>query len=79
MRDFKDIPSNKRYVEGSIADSYVVEFVRYCMGIHATPLNGNDKRTREAFLEDDGEFFDTGPLLDDKTVILEPTYSIWNR
>lgn len=37
MRDFKDIPSNKRYVEGSLASSYVVESVsiRYCMAGHA--------------------------------------------
>ena len=35
------------------------------------PLEGNHKRTHEAFLEEDGEFPDTGPLLDDKIVSLE--------
>ena len=67
------IPSNKRYVEGSIAESYVVaEAVRYCMEYMPNPLDGNHKHTREAFLEEDGEFSDEGPLLDDKTVMLEP-------
>jgi len=34
------------------------------------PLEGNHKRTHEAFLDGDGEFSDEGPLLEDKTVIL---------
>ena len=73
MKDFKDIPSNKRYVEGSIAESYVVaESVRYCMEYMINPSDGNHKRSREAFLEDDGEFSDEGPLLDDKTITLGP-------
>lgn len=73
MQDFKDIPSNKRYIEGSIAESYVIaESVRYCMEYMPNSLDGNHKRTREAFLDEDGEFSDEGPLLDDKIVMLEP-------
>ena len=72
MKEFKDIPSNKRYVEGSIAGSYVVgESVRYCMEYMPNPLDGNHKRTHEAFLEENDEFSDEGPLLDDNTVMLE--------
>ncbi|KAM7474177.1 hypothetical protein LguiB_021420 [Lonicera macranthoides] len=67
MKEFKDIPSNKRYIEGSITESYIVaESVRYCMEYMPNSLEGNHKRTHEAFLEEDGEFSDTGPLLDDK-------------
>ena len=72
MKEFKDIPSNKRYVEGSIAESYIVgESVRYCMEYMPNPLDGNHKRTREVFLEENGEFSDEGPLLDDNNVVLE--------
>ena len=72
MKEFKDIPSNKRYVEGSIAESYVVgESVRYCMEYMPNPLDGNHKRTREAFLDENDEFSDVGPLLDDNNVVLE--------
>ena len=50
MGEFKNIPSNKRYVEGSIAESYIVaESVRYCMEYKQNPLDGNHKHTREAF------------------------------
>ena len=74
MKEFKDIPSNKRYVEGSIAESYIVgESVRYCMEYMPNALDGNHKRTREAFLEENCEFSDEWPLLDDDTVILEPS------
>ena len=73
MKEFKDIPSNKRYIEGSIAESYVVgESVRYCMEYMPNLLDGNHKRTREAFLEENGEFSDEGPLLDGYAVKLEP-------
>ena len=55
MKEFKDIPSNKRYIE------YM-----------PNQLKGNHKRIYEAFLEDNGEFSDKGPLLDDNTIKLEP-------
>ena len=72
MKEFKDIPSNKRYVEGSIAESYVVgESVRYCIEYMPNPLDGNHKRTHEAFLEENDEFSDEGPLLDNNTIMLE--------
>ena len=74
MKDFKNIPSNKRYVEGSIAESYVVvESVRYCMEYMSNPHDENHKHTREAFLEEDGKFSDIWPLLDDKIIVLEAT------
>lgn len=39
MKDFKDIPSNKHYVEGSITESYIVmESIRYCMEYMPNPL-----------------------------------------
>ena len=34
------------------------------------PLEGNHKRTHEAFLDEDGEFSDEGLLLENKIVIL---------
>ncbi|KAM7489448.1 hypothetical protein LguiB_026932 [Lonicera macranthoides] len=72
MKEFKDIPSNKWYIEGSIAESYiVVESVRYGMESMPNPLEGNHRRTHEAFLKEDCEFSDTGPLLDDKITTLE--------
>ena len=73
MKEFKDISSNKRYIEGSIAESYIVgESVRYCMEFMPNPLEGNQKCTHKAFLEENGEFSDEGPLLDDDTLKLEP-------
>ena len=79
MKEFKDIPSNKRYVEGSIAESYIVgESVRYCMEYMPNPLDGNHKRTREAFLKKNGEFSDEGLLLDDNTIVLEPKQFQYN-
>ncbi|KAM7501323.1 hypothetical protein LguiB_000227 [Lonicera macranthoides] len=49
--EFKDIPSNKRYIEGSIAKFYIVaESVRYCIEYMPNPLEGNHRRTYEAFL-----------------------------
>ena len=72
MKDFKDIPSNKRYVEGSIAESYMVaEAVRHCMEHMPNSLEGNHKRSREAFLNEEGDFTDEGPLLEGKAVMLE--------
>lgn len=42
VQDFKDIPSNKLYMEDSIAESYVVaESFRYCLEYMPNPLDGN--------------------------------------
>ena len=35
------------------------------------PLDGNHKHSREAFLDQNDEFSDVGPLLDDNNVVLE--------
>lgn len=40
------------------------------------PLEGNHKHTREAFLDENGEFSDEGPVLDDTTIKLEPIQQI---
>ena len=72
MKEFKDIPSNKRYVEGSIAESCIVkESIRYCMEYMPNPLDGNHKHTHEAFLEENDKFSNNGHLLDDNTIMLE--------
>lgn len=71
MKECKNIPSNKRYVEGSIAESYIVsESVRYAMEYMPNSRDGNHKATREAFLDEDGEYSDEGPILEGKTVTL---------
>ena len=36
------------------------------------PLEGNHKYSREAFLEENGEFTDEGPMFNDKMVMLTP-------
>lgn len=66
MKECKDIPSNKRYVEGSIAESYLVrESVRYAM--EYIP-NSQHKTTGQVFL--DGNDDDEGPVLEGKDVVL---------
>lgn len=73
MKECKDIPSNKRYVEGSIAESYLVaESVRYAMEYMSNPRAGNHKYSQEAFLDENGEYSDEGPMLDGKDVLLSP-------
>lgn len=71
MKGCKNIPSNKRYVEGSIAESYIVsESVRYAMEYMPNPKEGNHSYTREDFLDENSECTDEGPLIDGKTVTL---------
>ena len=73
MKEFKGIPINKRYVEGSIAESCVVgESIRYCMEYMPNPLDGNHKCAHESFLEETGEFSNEGPLIDNNSIVLEP-------
>ena len=41
MKEFKDIPSNKRYIEGYITESYIVgEFVRFAWNTCQIHLKG---------------------------------------
>ena len=69
MKECKDIPNNKRFVEGSIAESYLVsESVRYAMEYIPNPRRKNHKSTTgEVFLD---EYIDEGPMLEVKDVIL---------
>ena len=72
MKECKDIPSNKRFVEGSIAESYLVsESVRYAMEYIPNPQHKNHKSTTgEVFLDENDEYIDEGPVLEGKDVIL---------
>lgn len=71
MKECKNIPSNKRYIEGSIAESYIIsESVRHAMEYMPNSRDRNHKSKRVAFLDEDGEYSDEGPLLDGKTVTL---------
>lgn len=71
MKSCKNIPSNKRYKEGSIAVSYgAQEFVVNAMEFMPNASSGNHKATWEAFLQPDSEFSDVGPMLKDKKFTL---------
>ncbi|OVA03948.1 hypothetical protein BVC80_1455g17 [Macleaya cordata] len=71
MKECKNIPSNKCYIERSIVESYLVaESVRYAMEYMPNAQDGNHKSTREAFFDDDSEYSDEGPMLEYKNVKL---------
>ncbi|KAI3859537.1 hypothetical protein MKX03_030267, partial [Papaver bracteatum] len=62
MKLYKNIPSNKRYVEGSIKENQLVsEGVVHAMEHVGNSKDGNHKATREAFLDADSEYSDEGP------------------
>ncbi|KAI3911098.1 hypothetical protein MKW92_012202, partial [Papaver armeniacum] len=63
MKLYKNIPSNKRYVEGSIKENQLVsEGVVHAMEhVGNNSKDGNHKATREAFLDADSEYSDEGP------------------
>lgn len=66
MKECKDIPSNKRYVEGSIAESYLLrESVRYAM--EYIP-NSQHKSTGLDFLDENDQY--EGPVIEGKDVVL---------
>ncbi|KAL6519581.1 hypothetical protein OROHE_017401 [Orobanche hederae] len=66
MKECKDIPSNKRYVEGSIAESYLLrESVRYAM--EYIP-DSQHKTTGLDFLDENDEY--EGLVLEGKDVVL---------
>ncbi|KAL6584302.1 hypothetical protein OROMI_003591 [Orobanche minor] len=66
MKECKDIPSNKRYVEGSIAESHLLrESVRYAM--EYIP-DSQHKTTGLDFLDENEEY--EGPVLEGKDVVL---------
>ena len=71
MKECKYIPSNKRFVEGSIAESYLVsESVRYVMEYIPNSQPKNHKTTAQVFLDENDEYSDEGPVLEGKDVIL---------
>lgn len=73
MKDFKNIPSNKWYVEGSITESYLVsEFVRYTMEYMPSGWAGSHNSTCASFLDENGEYCDKWPLLDENNMTLRP-------
>ncbi|OVA19201.1 hypothetical protein BVC80_525g6 [Macleaya cordata] len=80
IKECKNIPSNKRYVEGSIAESYLVsESVRYAMEYMPNTQDRNHKATWEAFLEEGSEYSDEGPMLEHTNVLLRPEQFIQIR
>lgn len=63
MKFFKNLPTNNRFVEGIIKESQLVaEGVLYAMEHMANAKDGNHSATREAFLDDDSEYSDEGPV-----------------
>jgi hypothetical protein len=80
MKEFKDIPSNKRYIEGSIAEAYVVsESVTYAMEYMPNALGGSHRSTREDFLDDYGEYSDEMAILEGESVRLTTTQFVQIR
>ncbi|XP_026383634.1 uncharacterized protein LOC113279134 isoform X3 [Papaver somniferum] len=71
MKDCKNIPNNKRFIEGSISVSRLLqESVMGAMECMPNANDGNHKATWEAFLRPDAEFSDVGSMLKDKKVTL---------
>ena len=60
MKECKNIPSNKRYVEGSISEAYLVsESIRYAMEYMSNPRMGNHSSTQASFLdENDNDIYE---------------------
>lgn len=56
MKDCKNIPSNKRYIEGSISEAYLVsESVRYAMEYMPNPRDGNHSSKQASFLDENSD------------------------
>ncbi|XP_026445224.1 uncharacterized protein LOC113345758 isoform X2 [Papaver somniferum] len=71
MKGFKGLVRNKRYIDGCIARGYTFrEASLYCMEDFSTDGDGTHKHTRQAFLDDDAEFFDEIPLSKAKSIKL---------
>lgn len=71
MEECKDILSNKRYAEGSIAEAYLVsKSVRYVIQYIPNSQYGNHNITHKTFLDKDEKCSDEGPLLDGKVMML---------
>lgn len=64
MKECKNQPSNKRFIEGCIAKGRIIEEgVRHAMECMPDATSGNHKQTWEAFLNPDSDFSDVGPMI----------------
>ena len=80
MKHYKKYARNKRYVEGSIAESIIImESTLYCKEYMPNSSEGNHKRIYESFLDEVDEFVDEGALVHGKNVMLNPTQYLQAR
>ena len=71
MKTYKGYVGNKRYIEGCIAEGYIIqEASYYCMEYMPKVGDGSHKHTHEAFLDEEDEFADEMPLDGGKDIIL---------
>lgn len=71
MKIYKQYTLNKRYIEGSIAEAYLVdEAVLYCMEYMPNSKIGCHKTSREDWLDESFEFTDEKPLQVSGTIVL---------
>ena len=70
IKECKNIPSNKLYIEGSITEAYLVsELVRYAMEYMPNPRDGNHSSTQASFLDDGDDIYER-PIIEDKYIRL---------
>lgn len=71
MKECKNIPSNKRFVEGSISEAYLVsESVRYAMEYMPNPRDGNHSSKQAPFLDENyGDTYERS-IIEGKTIKL---------
>jgi hypothetical protein len=71
MKRYKNYAKNFRYIEGSIAEAYLVdESVTYCMEYMTKPRFGTHKHSQEEWLDVDDEYADEKPLDKGKNYML---------
>ena len=80
MKECKNIPSNKRYVEGSISEAYLVsESVRYAMEYMPNPRTSNHSFTQAPFLDDNEDDMYEHSIIGGKTIKLSGVQRIQIR
>lgn len=63
MKTYKEYVKNNRYLEGSIAESYIVEEASiYSMEYMPDPKFGSHKYNVKRFLDENDEYTDEGPM-----------------
>lgn len=71
MKECKDIPSNKRYVEGSISKAYLVsESVKYVMEYMPNTRTGNHSSKQAPFLDENEDDIYERSIIESKTIKL---------